>query len=286
MKRTFRNCLKYIGFFLLIIVGGGLAMVLLIESNISTQTLNSILVVVFLLFLGYFLYRNSIRALRRKGSPRQAKKVNFPPDRPQPFGYKGIWMVVKERPIGEIVQALGLQQTEPCNWANGVWPGSRVFVSPPVKGWNFIVGLPFSMRTKTVADSVGPYIVELSKKLGIVNYFLSHRVTEFHIWARAENGKLLRGYCWLGETGETQWNEGEPAVERELGWKLIDENSQENDPDAVIPGEENVMAVARKWCLAPVDLKPEDAGPADGVIGWTGLESPRIRKAAESKTSR
>jgi hypothetical protein len=190
------------------------------------------------------------------------------PDKPIPFGWKNTWMVIKEQPIEKIVKIINLTNSKACNWASGIDPWPHVFISPSIKGWMFIIGQPFIIKDQEKpGDSIREFIEKISKELGVVHYFFTYRVTETHCWSRAENGVLLRGYIFSGEEGTTLWDEGEKVIETELGWKLFNENSENNSKDAITPTEENVMAVARRWCITPSDLKPEDSEANLGIIG-------------------
>ena len=85
--------------------------------------------------------------LARKGGE---KRIVFAqaPDGPVAFGCGMAWIAVRSEDPAELVAALRLEEPVPCNWNSGIgavyddWLGaSRVFVSPPVSGWVFAVGL-------------------------------------------------------------------------------------------------------------------------------------------------
>jgi hypothetical protein len=179
--------------------------------------------------------------------------------------------------MATVAQAFNLTGVQPCSWNDGIDSTSRdlLFISPPVQNWIFVVGRPAALFNKQMlGQTVPPLLNRLSARFGIAHYFATHRVVDYHVWARSEAGRFVRGYAYLGERDETLWDEGAPATEAELGLAFFDERSPEaQDPayweraDLQSPSEETVMQMARCWCLAPVDLTPQASPPALGQRG-------------------
>lgn len=48
------------------------------------------------------------------------KDLNTTPDSPIPFGYKTGWLCVQSGDSLAVIEALGLRDAAPCNWANGL----------------------------------------------------------------------------------------------------------------------------------------------------------------------
>lgn len=72
--------------------------------------------------------------------------------------------------------------------------------------------------TETSDSVFASWLAELSKQLGEVQFFSNYRVPEFHEWALAIDGRVIRAYVWLGERFEVTRYVGEPtSVERVLG---------------------------------------------------------------------
>ena len=89
----------------------------------------------------------------------------------------------------------------------------------PVPGWTFA-----HSRTQLRAgldatqDAFPGWLEGLSRRLGEVQFFATDRVTEYHAWARAQDGRLLRAYCYLGQRGDVMLFVGSPTTdEDELG---------------------------------------------------------------------
>lgn len=77
----------------------------------------------------------------------------------------------------------------------------------------------------------------------------------------ALNGRLIRCFAYLGETGELLANTGPltPAEGRLGLFKLPIEQWQ--------PSEADVMAVASAWSFDPTQLTPEIGSRSVGVVG-------------------
>jgi hypothetical protein len=199
------------------------------------------------------------------------------PDTPQPFGYKQTWLTIASTESVAVARALNLTHAQPCTWEEGIRLAvpHQLFVSPPIQNWVFVLGQPLPRPDgHLLSQQIAPLLNRLSAEFGIAHYFSTNRVVEYHSWARSEDGKLVRGYAYLGERGETLWDEGASRTETELGPALFDERSPEaSDPaywnrtDLQFADEESVMQMARRWCVAPSDLTATDSQPALGVRG-------------------
>lgn len=194
------------------------------------------------------------------------------PERPVAFGYKTAWIAVHGVPSARVAEALGLKGVEAAGWKQGLAAVSdredRVFVSPPVDGWVLAVGQPLGPAAEHDAWSAS--LAQLSRKLGApVLGFVSQRVVDYYAWARAEGGRIVRSYAYLGESGETLERVGDPTpAEKDLRHAFFDERSEAaKDPgyldrkDLRWPGEEDVLDVAARWSVDPRTL---DARPPSG----------------------
>lgn len=106
-------------------------------------------------------------------------------------------------------------------------------------------------------------ISDLSLSFGEACYFGTHRVVEYHAWAKSINGKLVRAYGYLGETGETIINQGEISKE-ELENNLIFTDSDVEEPN--LPDEEDVLFIAKKWTVDP-QMENDNYQTGTGFIG-------------------
>jgi hypothetical protein len=182
-------------------------------------------------------------------------------DVPIPFGYKNSWLAIATMNQPAVIKALGLRGVRQCTWREGIshtyGENAMVFVPPAVAGWIFVVGgslLPEAGDPDSNKPKLIPYLEGMSKTLGRVQYFATHRVVEYHAWVLAENGIVRRAFGYLGESGEVLLKIGNPTQEEvAAGWA----------DDSDFPTEETVMNIAGKWSLNPQDF---DSLPRD-VVG-------------------
>ena len=67
-------------------------------------------------------------------------------------------------------------------------------------------------------DACFRFVVDLSRKLGQVQFFSASRILHHHAWVRVEGGRVVRAYAWAGET---LWSQGlRTPAEKELGMSL------------------------------------------------------------------
>ncbi len=199
------------------------------------------------------------------------------PDQPEGFGYKCVWFAVKTDNKNRLAEILQLTNISDCNWQVGVdkaYSGS-VFITPPIDGWTLACGwgLPHG-DSKQGIQEVKSILQTLSKEFGEAQFFCTHRVTEYHCWIKAINGRINRVYSYLGESGENIAVEGEPT-KFETTLQLIntfsdeakDENYFERE-DLVCADEDLVMQVAEHWSIDPSKLDDrQDIEPGLGLLG-------------------
>lgn len=198
-------------------------------------------------------------------------------DQARGFGYKTIWFAVKSTETEKIALTMGLKDTHACNWEQGIsesYNGS-VFVCPPIDHWTLVCGdcLPNGSSLESI-ESVNKMLQKLSQTFGEAQFFGTHRVVEYHAWGKAKDGKILRYYSYLGESGENILVEGEAdAFEQSLNLgNTFSEEAKAEDylerEDILWPNEETVMQVAANWSINPTILDERtDVAPAMGILG-------------------
>ncbi len=95
--------------------------------------------------------------------------------------------------------ALELVETQATTWAEGVvaaYHGS-VFVTPPVGDWTLALSTAFLPQAFASA-ALKALLERLSRAFGEAQYFCTHADIDLHAWSRACEGRLVRGYGWLG----------------------------------------------------------------------------------------
>ena len=125
------------------------------------------------------------------------------------------------------------------------------------------------------------------KRFGDVQFFGSHRVSDFATWARAVDGKPIRLFGWNGSNGEVFMNfGGQTPEEAKLGlvdltalsprdstdaiFKAAEEDNEKEDAGEetarrAFPDEEIVVELAGLWSIDPSMLHEQDFPPGVGL---------------------
>jgi hypothetical protein len=217
------------------------------------------------------------------------------PDTPKPFGYRMAWLAIRSAETERVAAALGLEEKQPANWDSGLGTiysdglgDAYVFVSPPVKGWTFVAGVPLPMPAgRAFVDKLTPLLTGLSSEFSQVQYFAGYPVIDFFAWARLDGGRMVRAFA-IGDEGVI-WDRGKPTPEeRALGLKLFDvrgiRGRKGDAGESIIlhPTEEHVLRLARGWGLDPTLLDKLESAEGVGLVAHapSAWRTQRIRKAA------
>ena len=171
------------------------------------------------------------------------------PDSPVPFGYKCSWLCVKADSPEEVIEKLGLKNPEPANWDKGIemaYNGCD-FVSPCLDGYVLVVG--WGTDVLTLAPEL---LLDSAKKFPELQYFTTHRVVDYHAWVKYVDGKLVRGYAWVGCDGILLMNEGALTPEEErLGFTNLLPSGNSDWEKYDTPDEDHVLEIAAAWGVDP-----------------------------------
>jgi hypothetical protein len=195
------------------------------------------------------------------------------PNRPVSFGSDLAWVAVETTDTQTVAGAFGLQRQRPAMWEEGIAAAykSEVFVTPPLGDWTLAASTAL-FPPEGVETFVKPLLVELSKRFRDAQYFCTHKDAGAHIWARAQKGKLFRGYGWHGGRSSVIWNEG-PQTKQEftLGFRFTDGPTTppvvKRADDPTTADESCVMQLASLWSVDPSALDEYFAEPVAGLIG-------------------
>jgi hypothetical protein len=175
------------------------------------------------------------------------------------------WFTVRSEDIQKVVESFGLLRPKPANWQAGIewaYQLKGVFVAPPLDGWIAVVGL--GSEDFANPDPVSPAkrrIESASELFHVSCSFATHRVTEYHHWIRAEEGRVTRCFAYLGERGEVLCNAGAVTpAEQTLSFAKL-------PPDQWQPDESDVMKIASVWSYDPSKLTSSSGRASLGVIG-------------------
>ena len=201
------------------------------------------------------------------------------PDPPAAFGYRMTWIAVRSTDTARVAEVLEIEAIETSNWRTGIGTiyderlgRGRVYLTPPVNGWTFVVGLSLPQPLgRGFADKCTPMLLDLAGNFREAQYFVCHPGLDFFAWARMSEGKLARAFA-IGDEGII-WNKGRPTKEeRGLGLKFGEVRGVKGrkgdlgPPMQVYPTEAQIMHLASCWSLDPTSLEGTKAGPGLGYV--------------------
>ncbi len=202
----------------------------------------------------------------------------FPGFRPSFFNRPPCWLAIKSRNLLAVQSALRLNNPRPCSWVEGLAGDNerKLFISPPVDGWILVIGSALPDPAADV-DACYRFVMELSRKLGHVQFFSANRVLNHHAWVQVEAGRVRRAYAWAGQT---LWKQGlKTTAEVDLGLKCFDylelmERTSFGTPDTIVTNVEKVPALAARWSIDPASIDERLFEHARGIAG----ESSRLKE--------
>jgi hypothetical protein len=192
---------------------------------------------------------------------------------PVGFGYKIAWLAIRTEDTEAAAEALGVTGARAVSWAEGIDAAYTarqghplVFLTPVVDGWTLAVLGGGELAEDDGAGGGALDLASLSRRFGEVQRFATHRVAEYQEWQRWVGGSPVRRYCWIGESGEIRFDEGEPVSAE---GNLLRAADLDGDWDTFdLASEETVMAVAAEWSLDPTTLDERGDLPPRGLLGF------------------
>ncbi|WP_428225030.1 hypothetical protein [Flavobacterium sp.] len=197
-------------------------------------------------------------------------------DLPENFGYKCVWIAVKNANQKLLIEILNLKETQHCNWKKGIEKAYQngIFITPNIDCWTLICGrsLPWGDTIES-KEKLQNLLNELSLQFDEAHFYATYRVSDYHAWMKSCHGKVIRAFAIIGI--DTIYNEGEPTV-FETQFNLVDTTSkayQEDEnyfdrDDLTYPDEDFVMLIADRWSIAPNTIEERtDIEESLGVIG-------------------
>lgn len=182
------------------------------------------------------------------------------------FGYKIGWLALNAPSSpAEVAALLGLSNVRQTPWRDAVTAaydgGPELLVTPRLPGasgieWVLVAGFQL---LDTELD-----IVALSARTGgEVHWYGTHRVVESHGWLRAVQGRLVRKFSTVGESGETVSIGTPDRFEASLGIPAPTDDEDALFDAALEAGidEDTVMKVAGQWSVDPQTLDDVTANP-------------------------
>jgi hypothetical protein len=185
------------------------------------------------------------------------------------FRWPGSWLAIKSRSSFAVQSALGVHNPKPCSWSQGLAGEEKLFISPPVKGWVLVMGSGLPDPSDDV-DACFRFLLQLSRRLGHVQFFSASRVLHYHAWVKANGGSIARAYAWAGKT---LWIQGEQTpAEKELGLKCLDyleslAPPQFGQPDIPSLNVDKIPFLAARWSIDPGRLDARFLQLERGIAG-------------------
>ncbi len=206
------------------------------------------------------------------------------PDAAQGFGFKVLWFAVKTFDPALVIDALGLGEATPANWATGLKAAHEhgaspsqdawAFVSPPIEGWVLAVSARWAYpvaidANRDIGRRFDLLFSRLMRRFDDVQFFGSHRGAGFVTWARALKGEPQRIFGFADS--EVLANLGEQTPEEaKLGFADLSglspaeaadrmfDLAESEDAEGAIPDEMQVVELAARWSLDPAGLETLD----------------------------
>jgi hypothetical protein len=203
------------------------------------------------------------------------RRVEVPDlDLPVPFGPRMAWLAVDAADTDAVAKALGLWKPPPATWRDGIEAAHHgsVFITPPVGDWTLVVGSPLFVAPDRTATAVRSLLERFGRHFPDVQYFCNHPDVRLYAWARATEGRLVRGYGWLGAQSRILWEEGTPTPHEDgLGFRFAAGQPPRVDPndggDPTPFSEDGLFQLASCWSVDPTTLDCEFLEPMPGLLG-------------------
>ena len=255
--------------------GGKLSSIKWQESDLIAAMLILVLGVVLgigvtcLLLVLHFLRKN--RTINR---PMSRRPEFFPRERryhAPVFNLPARWLAVRSANPMLVQAALGLHNPTPCSWEEGLSAAHdhKLFISPPIQGWILIMGSHLPEPGDDV-DRCFRFVLELSRKLGHVQFFSINRPVNHHTWVQVDQGLVARAYSWAGRT---LWNQGKlTRAEIELNLKCYgygegEERIDFGRPDPAAINTERLPLLAARWSIDPTSIDARMLKENNGIAG-------------------
>ena len=143
----------------------------------------------------------------------------------------------------------------------------KLFISSPISGWILVVGAGLPDPSEDV-DRCYHFLIELSRRLGHLQFFSYNRVLNHHAWALLERGCVFRAYAWAGQT---LWNQGPvTAAEKEVGMVCFDYGADPEDyalTENWMLNPEKVNRLAGWWSVDPATIGDKTRLTRHGIVG-------------------
>ncbi|HKI68099.1 MAG TPA: hypothetical protein VKA67_00810 [Verrucomicrobiae bacterium] len=180
-----------------------------------------------------------------------------------------VWLAIRNHNLVAVQSALALHNAKPTSLVDGRVSSQELLIAPPFRGWILVFGSGLPNPADDV-DVCFRFLLDLSRKLGHVQFFVADQVLCHHAWAQAEAGRVIRAYAWAGQT---LWNQGIKTVaELKLGFKCfnygeLSEGAVWNRNEVMAANADKVPLLAAHWSLDPAEVQFRLAEQGGGITG-------------------
>ena len=212
--------------------------------------------------------------IRKREFPLREKRVP-----PPVFNLPTRWLAIRSGNPQLVQAALALSNPTPCSWEEGLSAAHehKLFISPAIRGWVFVMGSNLPEPGDDV-DKCFRLVMDLSRKLGHVQFFSVNRAVNHHAWVQAELGTVVRAYAWAGKT---LWNQGSMTrAEIDLSLKCFaygdgEERVDFGRPDPAAVNTERLPLLAARWSIDPTSIDARVLKESQGIAGQPSRSSAR-----------
>jgi hypothetical protein len=188
------------------------------------------------------------------------------------------WLAIPTLPPVDLFADLELSDAVQVTWRQGIaavcgdyWDfeaepaayRSRVFLPPPIRGWQLVTGGWFGGHEGDERlESIAHLCCDLSRRYGHAYAFTTQGRMDFYAWTLAHEGSLARHFVW------------DSGIVADIGSPVPAERSRvpTSTPIGSAPREPTealVMAIAAEWSVSPLALAETDWGNAKGMLATT-----------------
>ncbi|MFE2933175.1 HEAT repeat domain-containing protein [Streptomyces sp. NPDC059278] len=202
------------------------------------------------------------------------------------------WIAVPGGDRAGIMETLGLTGPRPVTFAlgndivdsdghdagdGGSEAFARVFVTPELDGWTFVLGAWCDPCGAERSEDVLRLCTRLSARYGQAQAYYYGAQGDGSAWLVAERGTVLRRYCETGEGEDELLTLGEPlpferARRAELGLSPEWDAAQESDEDEAewrTAAFDLAPELAKALGVSPLDIGPDTRARGAGVLAMT-----------------
>jgi hypothetical protein len=209
-----------------------------------------------------------LRSRQDAENPAELVSTSFQ-EQPCTFRWPGCWLAIRSANPFAVQSALRLHNAKSCSWIEGLACEEKLFIAPAVKGWILVMGSGLPDPSDDV-DVCFRFLIQLSRKLGQVQFFSANRVLRYHAWVKADRGRIVRAYAWAGKT---LWHQGpRTPAETELGLKCFEylevpDSGAFSQPDVLSLNVDKVPFLAARWSIDPGRIDARFLQMERGIAG-------------------